>query len=62
MVTLSYPSKIDAAVAVVGEVSEVGKPLLTGVGFEVSLLIQDAVRLPLELIVSREPFVQSCDF
>ena len=31
--------KIDAAVAVVGEVPEVGKPLLTGVGFEVGLLI-----------------------
>ena len=31
--------EIDAAVAVVGEVPEVGKSLLTGVGFEVSLLI-----------------------
>ena len=37
--------KIDAAVAVVSEVSEVGKPLLTGVGFEVSLLRRDLSRI-----------------
>ena len=37
--------KIDAAVAVVGEVPEVGKPLLTGVGFEVSLLRRDLSRI-----------------
>ena len=35
----AWAVEIDAAVAVVSEVPEVGKALLTGVGFEVSLLI-----------------------
>ena len=41
MVTLSYPSKVRAGIAVIIEVPDISQPMLTGIFFKIFLLVLD---------------------